>query len=1548
MSNFRHVLSLGNFFQNWSNIGLLSTNDDWSQIASIIGFRGDEITALTGADPQTLNGDGLITPDVNVNLTNPNTFATGGVAEFELVDPTIALAGSGTADAPHLVIYLDATGRENIVFSFNARDLDGSGDNAVQQVAVQYRPSDTGPWINLPAGYIADATQGPNLAGGSIPVTVTLPADANNAANLQVRVMTTNAVGNDEWVGIDDISVTSQEIIVAQPGTLSIADASVAEGNSGSTQLSLTVSRTGGSAGAVSASYELTFGTATADDFAAGQLFTGTVNFADGETSRTITFDVAGDADFEADEDFTVTLSSPTGGATLGDAVATGTITNDDAAPTAPANVFINEIHYDNAGADSGELVEVAGLAGTDLSGWTLVLYNGNGGAAYATIALSGILPDQDDGYGTLSFAGPAAGIQNGAPDGLALVDNLGRVIQFLSYEGVMTATAGPASGLTSVDIGVSESGSDAAGFSLQLTGSGSSYEDFTWAPSAAGTAGAINTGQNFISPNGTGLINVADVSVQEGDSGIAELVFIVRRAGGGAQTASVDYLIQLGTASADDLGAGAVLSGTATFNVGDNSVRIVVPIAGDLVGELNETLQIQLSNAVGNISIIDGTATGTIANDDPIALSIMEIQGASHRSAYAGQEVITGGIVTAVDSDGFYLQNATGDGNRATSDAIFVFTTGAPTVAVGDAVSASGVVQEFLPGNNPDNLTVTRINLASVTVESSGNALPAAVLIGTGGILAPTEAYDSDSFTIFNPETDGLDFYESLEGMRVTIDAPIVTSPTNGFGETTVVASGGTGATGINNRGGTTISAGDFNPERIQIDDDSGLFAGYIPGYSQGDILSSVTGVVSYNFTSYEVLVTEAVTVTTDAPALARETTTLVGDEDHLSMATYNLSNLDPSDTTFNLLANDIVYSLSAPDILAVQEIQDADGAGTGSNLSGTVTAQLLIDAIVAAGGPRYVYVEVAPTTPNSTGGEPNGNIRNGYFYNPDRVSYVAGSATAIDGSTYNGTRRPLAAQFEFNGQTILAIDVHFTSRIGSDPTTGATQPPSNAGDSARTAQAGGVAAYVNNQLATNPNLNVAVLGDFNGFWFENAVGTLVTTAGLNRASDLLPEEERYSYVFDGNAQQIDHILLSNGLYAGARYDAVHINAEFSGATRPSDHDPQVVLLHIPVPNAAPTNLVISNEDIAENSAAGTPVGTLSATDRASDVLTYSLVDDAGGRFTVDPVTGLLTAVGPLDFETASSFDVVARVTDQGGLFTELTITINVTNVNEEPTAVNDMIAVDEDGSTANLWDLLLGNDFDPDAGDTLTITSTGGTTLGTVQFDPVARTLVYVADNASFDPLRVGESATDSFTYTITDAGGLTSTATVAITVNGIADPGVTRFGTFRNDTLNGTDGDDTLYGLLGNDILNGGNGHDRLWGGVGNDRLNGGNDDDLLSGGIGNDILNGGAGRDQLSGDIGNDVLTGGAGADEFLISWLGGNDTITDFEVGIDQLVLNTGLSVRSTHLDDANGDGIADLRLTLNNGARVTLLGVSDFADVTIVNRDLPIFTETFV
>lgn len=156
------------------------------------------------------------------------------------------------------------------------------------------------------------------------------------------------------------------------------------------------------------------------------------------------------------------------------------------------AEAFINEIHYDNAGSDEGEAIEIAGVAGTDLSGWQVVLYNGKTGSTYnSAIALSGIIPDQQSGYGTTHISLPANGLQNGAPDGLALIDANGNIVEFLSYEGVVVATNGPANGLSSTDIGVAETSATPVGYSLQFNGS-------QWQAATVSTFGEINIGQTF------------------------------------------------------------------------------------------------------------------------------------------------------------------------------------------------------------------------------------------------------------------------------------------------------------------------------------------------------------------------------------------------------------------------------------------------------------------------------------------------------------------------------------------------------------------------------------------------------------------------------------------------------------------------------------------------------------------------------------------------------------------------------------------------------------------------------------------------------------------------------------------------------------------------------------------------------------------------------------------------------------------------------------------------------------------------------------------
>jgi hypothetical protein len=195
------------FTQNWT-ANLITTNDDWSPVNGIVGFLGDDpSTTVANIDARNYLQP-FSTVDVIAQATPVST--TGGVGEMDaLANPTIALQGSGTADAPNIVLYLNTTGQSNIQVAFNARDVDPSPtEDAVQQLNVQYRVGSTGNFINVPGGYFADVTT-VGTDTQVTPVSVTLPVFANNRPAVEVRILTTNAAGSDEWVGIDDINVTT-------------------------------------------------------------------------------------------------------------------------------------------------------------------------------------------------------------------------------------------------------------------------------------------------------------------------------------------------------------------------------------------------------------------------------------------------------------------------------------------------------------------------------------------------------------------------------------------------------------------------------------------------------------------------------------------------------------------------------------------------------------------------------------------------------------------------------------------------------------------------------------------------------------------------------------------------------------------------------------------------------------------------------------------------------------------------------------------------------------------------------------------------------------------------------------------------------------------------------------------------------------------------------------------------------------------------------------------------------------------------------------------
>lgn len=650
------------------------------------------------------------------------------------------------------------------------------------------------------------------------------------------------------------------------------------------------------------------------------------------------------------------------------------------------------------------------------------------------------------------------------------------------------------------------------------------------------------------------------------------------------------------------------------TFDVATSTA---VTVSGDTV-TINPTNNLEAStgfyveidagaieDAAGNdFEGISGNETWNFSTgtEDSIT-NIYQIQGAAHTSPLVGESVTTTGIVTAVGGRGFYLQDATGDNNNATSDAIFVFTGSNPTVTVGDDIEVSGTVSEFFPGGaDTGNLSTTQISSPSVTVKSSGNTLPAATIIGTGGRIPPTENIDDDAFTSFEPDTDGIDFFESLEGMRVTAKDAVAVAPTNRFGEIFTVVDNGENATGLSERGTLNISPDDFNPEKVQINEDSGILPEFdIPEVNVGAKLGDVTGVVGYGFGNFEIYPTQEFTVTPST--IAAETTTLQGSASELTVASYNVLNLDPNDADgdedvadgrFNAIANQIVSNLKTPDIIGLQEIQDNSGSGDDGVISADQTLQQLVDAIATAGGPTYSFIDNTFIGNNTSGGQPGGNIRTAFLYNTDRVDLVDGSVETIEDNGFTGSRLPLVAKFTFNSEEVTVVNNHFSSKGGSAPILGVEQPFEarqedvnvNGSLDERQAQAQAVKGYVDGILAEDVKANVVVLGDLNEFEFVSPVETLAES--LTNLTETVSANERYSFNFQGNSQSLDHILVSDNLEDNAEFDIVHVNSEFADTSaKASDHDPLVASLSFSKQSMDKINLskigTFTSEDGAE-----------------------------------------------------------------------------------------------------------------------------------------------------------------------------------------------------------------------------------------------------------------------------------------------------------------------------------------------------------------------------
>ncbi len=581
-----------------------------------------------------------------------------------------------------------------------------------------------------------------------------------------------------------------------------------------------------------------------------------------------------------------------------------------------------------------------------------------------------------------------------------------------------------------------------------------------------------------------------------------------------------------------------------------------------------------------------------------PGVVRIHDIQGDSWVSPYSGKSVgNVPGIVTAVrtsGSKGFWIQDPNPDADPATSEGLFVYTGSAPTVAVGDSVLVSGKIADYYPLASGDttsttsNLSVTELGSPSVTTLSTGNALPAPIVLSAANVpptYAPSLGGANIESTPITPARSALDYYESIEGMRVEVDDAKVVGPSDVYGEQYVTVKPGEAST---YRGGTELLGENQTPSgRLEVVADNGTN----PEVSVGDVFSGATvGTIDYSqYGGYLIAASSLGTVVSGnlAPVVATP-----GTKKQLSVATYNVENLAPSnaDSKFAALAKGVVGNLASPDIVALEEVQDNDGATDDGVVAVDQTIAKLTTAIVAAGGPQYSYREIDPVN-DQDGGQPGGNIRVVYLFNPSRVSFVDRGDASVNRSTtgtqvlkvngkadltlspgridptnpvWTSSRKPLVGEFVFGSKTVFVIANHFVAKLGDQNADGRYQYPAQSSQIQRAGQAQVEHDFIQKLLAVDKNADVVVVGDLNDYQFSSPVNALKTGtadgSGTSILTDLittLPADQQYTYDYEGISEVLDHILVTQNI-DDYTYQVVHVNSEY--ANHASDHDPQEV----------------------------------------------------------------------------------------------------------------------------------------------------------------------------------------------------------------------------------------------------------------------------------------------------------------------------------------------------------------------------------------------------
>ena len=572
---------------------------------------------------------------------------------------------------------------------------------------------------------------------------------------------------------------------------------------------------------------------------------------------------------------------------------------------------------------------------------------------------------------------------------------------------------------------------------------------------------------------------------------------------------------------------------------------------------------------------------------------NIGEVQGESHQSPLVGKEVVINNVVVTKTDEGkgFYVQDKVSDNNPRTSDAVFVASK--EKVVSGDLLRVQGTVKEgymeeysVKPGQTfkkpAGSLTVTQIINATITKLGKAE-LPKALNISE---KMPKDIVDNTP-TKYNPESEALDYWESLEGMRVEVTKPKVTGPQ--YKGDIYVLPGDYKGQKLNNIGGVNLRPGVQNTEVLPITVGNSFVAKAKDYFNE-----NITGVVTYKNKTYKIDPSSVPAI--QDGGLKREVSKIYPSEDKLTIASYNIENFSANNSghdetpeeKVDKIANSFIKEVHSPDIITLIEVQDNNGGVNDGTVDGVKSGEKLAQRIKSLGGPDYKYTEIAPVD-GKDGGKPGANIRVAYLYNPKRVTLIGkekgGSEEAarfvnghleknparVDPTSvhFEKVRKSLAAEFEFKGERIVVIANHLKSKLGDDAIYGSNQPSVENTKAKRIEEAKILNAFIKEGLRQNPNLKFVLTGDFNDFEFSDSVKTIVG----NELVNLMAEHEqgdRYSYFYRGSNQSLDNILISKNIKDKVVFSPVHINASFMEEHgRASDHDPVVVQIDFSKPTA-------------------------------------------------------------------------------------------------------------------------------------------------------------------------------------------------------------------------------------------------------------------------------------------------------------------------------------------------------------------------------------------